>query len=88
MADKDYHAIVTDLIANAIKTSRVTGENGRITRLVAGSIGRFAAELTVGNQQDEAVALIEHARELLDAGDGAELVPALTAAVAAMAGVP
>ncbi|THF64203.1 hypothetical protein [Pseudothauera rhizosphaerae] len=85
MADKDYHAIVTDLIANAIRTSKVTGENGRITRLVAGSIGRFAAELKVGNQEDEAQALIEHAQELLAAGDGAEVVPALTAAVAALA---
>lgn len=85
MADKDYHAIITDLIASAIKTSKVAGENGRITRLVAGSIGRFAAELKVGKQDDEAAALIEHARELLDAGDGAEVVPALTAAVAAMA---
>jgi len=84
MAEKDYHAVVTDLIANAIKTSKVTGENGRITRLVAGSIGRFAAELRGSDHADEARALIEHARELLDAGDGAEIVPSLTAAVAAL----
>ena len=86
MAEKDYHAVVTNLIANAIKTSKVTGENGRITRLVAGSIGRFAAELRSSDQADEARALIEHARELLDAGDGAEIVPSLTAAVAALEG--
>lgn len=34
MADKDYPRIVSELIANAIATSRIAGENGRITRLV------------------------------------------------------
>lgn len=85
MADKDYQRIVSELIANAIATSRIAGENGRITRLVAGSIGRFAAELTVGRQGEQADALLEHARHLLEKNDGADVVPALTAAVDALA---
>ncbi len=84
MADKDYQRIVSDLIANAIGSSRVTGENSRITRLVAGSIDRFAAELRVGARDIEAHALIEHAATLLAESNGADVVPALTAAVAAM----
>lgn len=85
MADKDYQRIVTDLIANAIGTSKVAGENSRITRLVAGSIERFAAELRVGERDDEACELVEHAAALLAEHDGAEVVPDLTAAVEAMA---
>ena len=85
MADKDYQRIVTDLIANAIGTSKVAGENSRITRLVAGSIERFAAELRGGERDDEARELVEHAAALLAEHDGAEVVPALTAAVEAMA---
>ncbi len=84
MADKDYQRIVSDLITNAIGSSRVTGENSRITRLVAGSIDRFAAELRVGARDDEARALVTHATALLAESGGADVVPALTAAVAAM----
>ena len=84
MADKDYQRIVSDLIANAIGSSRITGENSRITRLVAGSIERFAAELRVGARDDEAHALVAHAAALLAESNGADVVPALTAAVAAM----
>ncbi len=85
MADKDYQRIVTDLIANAIGTSKVAGENSRITRLVAGSIDRFAAELRGGEREEEARDLVEHAAALLAEYDGAEVVPALTAAVEALA---
>tara|TARA_R110001583_G_scaffold24563_2_gene89900 strand:- start:169094 stop:169360 length:267 start_codon:yes stop_codon:yes gene_type:complete len=85
VADKDYPRIVSELIANAIATSRIAGENGRITRLVAGSIGRFASELKVGNEAGKADALLAHARDLLAENDGAEVVPALTAAVEALA---
>lgn len=85
MADKDYQRIVANLIANAIGTSKVTGENSRITRLVAGSIERFAAELRGGERDDEARALVRHAADLLAGNGGAEVVPALTAAVEAMA---
>lgn len=85
MADKDYPRIVSDLIGNAISTGRVTGENGRITRLVAGSIGRFAAELKADNQEAEADALVAHAIHLLDEYEAADVVPALTAAVEALA---
>ncbi|MGE0013712.1 MAG: hypothetical protein AB7S62_15965 [Azoarcus sp.] len=85
MADKDYPRIVSELIANAISTSRMAGENGRITRLVAGSIKRFAAALTADNQKTEAVALIAHAIHLLDEYEAADVVPELTAAVEALA---
>lgn len=85
MAEKDYRRIITDLIANAIGSSRVAGENSRITRLVAGSIGRFAAELRAAAREDEARDLVEHAAALLAENDGADLVPALTATVQAMA---
>lgn len=85
MADKDYHRIIADLIGNAIASSKVTGENGRITRLVAGTLGRFAAELRQGAKADEAHGLVEDAARLLARHDGARIVPALTAAVEAMA---
>jgi hypothetical protein len=84
MADKDYPRIVADLIANALGSARVVGENSRITRLVAGSIERFAAELKGSARDDEARQLVEHALALLAASDGAEVVPALTATVDAM----
>lgn len=86
MTDKDYQLIVSDLIANAIGSSRFVGENRRVTRLVAGSIDRFAAELRTEARTDEARALVEHAAFLLAEGGGAEVVPTLTAAVAAIAG--
>lgn len=85
MAEKDYQRIISDLIANAISSSRVAGENSRITRLVAGSIERFSAELRAGARDDEARDLVEHAAALLTEYDGADLVPALTATVQAMA---
>ncbi len=84
MADKDYQHIISDLIANAIGSSRVTGENSRITRLVAGSIDRFAAELRGGEREEEAKQLVEYAAALLADAEGADVVPALTAAVEAM----
>ena len=85
MAEKDYPRIIGDLIAQAIGSARVAGENGRITRLVAGSIDRFAAELRNGEREGEARALVAHAAAQLAEADGAEVVPALTAAVQAMA---
>lgn len=88
MADKDYQQIVSDLIANAIGSSRVVGENRRVTRLVAGSIDRFAAELRTDARNDEARALINHAATLLAESGGADVVPTLTAAVTAIAGRP
>jgi hypothetical protein len=86
MAEKDYRQIVADLIANAIGSSRVTGENNRISRLVAGSINRFAAELRTEARDGDARELVEHAAALLAENGGIDVVPALTAAVAAMAG--
>lgn len=85
MAEKDYQQIVADLIANAIGSSRVTGENSRISRLVAGSINRFATELRTEARDGEARELVEHAAALLAESGGGDVVPALTAAVAAIA---
>jgi hypothetical protein len=85
MAEKDYQRIITDLIANAISSSRVAGENSRITRLVAGSIERFSIELRAAARENEARDLVDHAAALLVEYDGADLVPALTATVQAMA---
>lgn len=85
MADKDYPKIIADLIAQAIGASRVTGENSRITRLVAGSLQRFATELRGAAREDEARQLVHLAARLLAEQDGAQVVPALTATVGAMA---
>lgn len=41
----DHFEATAALISNAVGTARVFGENPRITRLVASSIGRFAVEL-------------------------------------------
>lgn len=41
----DPFQATADLISNAIGTARVFGENPRITRLVASSVGKFAIEL-------------------------------------------
>lgn len=44
-AKPDPYLATTDLVANAIASARVLGESPRITRLVASSVGRFAAEM-------------------------------------------
>ncbi|MEW5787430.1 MAG: hypothetical protein AB1899_06210 [Pseudomonadota bacterium] len=85
MADKDYPGIIRDLIANAVGSARVAGENSRITRLVAGSLERFAAELRTEQRDDEARQLVSLAADLLAEKDGDEVVPTLTAVVEAMA---
>jgi hypothetical protein len=88
MADKDYPGIITDLIAHAVNISRIAGENSRITRLVAGSIERFATELRASQRDQEARALVSLATTLLAEQAGEEVVPALTAVVEAMAARP
>ncbi|GAB2182262.1 hypothetical protein DLREEDagrD3_24850 [Denitratisoma sp. agr-D3] len=55
------------LVDNAVTAARVLGENPRISRLVASSVGRFAAELA----PEEGQALIRHALARI----GAEEVP-------------
>lgn len=70
----------SDLIANAIGTAKVFGENLRITNLVAGSIGRFAMEMDDSDAGDE---LLSHALSCISAQD-AEHVPSLYAALHAL----
>lgn len=68
------------LIANAIGTAKVLGENPRITRLVVSSIGRFAAELDGASPVTSAAgpgrALLQYALTRISAAD-APLVPEL-----------
>jgi hypothetical protein len=63
----------SDLIANAIGTAKVFGENRRITNLVASSIGRFILEMEDSDAGDE---LLAHALSCIRAQD-AEHVPTL-----------
>lgn len=78
MAKTDPYKASEELIANAIGTARVFGENPRITRLVASSVGRFAAELDKNGSPG--AALVEHALELISEQD-AQFVPGLLAAL-------
>jgi hypothetical protein len=63
----------TDLIANAIGTAKVFGENRRISNLVASSILRFAEEMGDSDAGDE---LFSHALECINEQDAGH-VPAL-----------
>ncbi len=71
----------SELIANAIVTAKVMGENRRITNLVASSIGRFILEMDDSDAGDE---LLAHALACISAQD-AEHVPTLHAALNALA---
>jgi hypothetical protein len=62
-----------DLIANAIGTAKVFGENRRITNLVASSILRFAEEMDGSDAGDE---LLSHALGCIGAQDAGH-VPTL-----------
>ena len=70
----------SDLIANAIGTARVLGENQRITSLVASSIGRFILEMDDSDAGDE---LLSHALSCISDQD-AECVPKLHLALNAL----
>jgi len=70
----------TDLIANAIGTAKVVGENRRITNLVAGSIARFAAEMDDSDAGDQ---LLSHALSCISAQDAGH-VPGLHSALNAL----
>jgi hypothetical protein len=70
----------SDLIANAIGTARVFGENRRITNLVASSIGRMILEMDGSDEGDE---LLAHALSCISAQD-AEHVPTLHSALNAL----
>ena len=70
----------SDLIANAIGTAKVLGENRRITNLVASSIGKFILEMEDSDAGDE---LLAHALSCISAQD-AEHVPTLHSALNAL----
>jgi hypothetical protein len=70
----------SELIANAIGTARVLGENRRITNLVSSSIGRFILEMDDSDAGDE---LLAHALSCISAQD-AEHVPTLHSALNAL----
>lgn len=81
----DHFKATAALISNAVGTARVFGENPRITRLVASSIGRFAAELD--NAPDTVTAgahLISYALAQISEQD-ALFVPRLHASLAELA---
>jgi hypothetical protein len=69
-----------DLISNAIGTARVFGENPRITRLVASSVGRFAAELDKHPDGKPGAELVSYALEQISEQDS-QFVPGLQAAL-------
>ncbi len=70
----------SDLIANAIVTAKVMGENRRITNLVASSIAKFILEMDDSDAGDE---LLAHAASCISAQD-ATYVPTLHAALKAL----
>jgi hypothetical protein len=70
----------SELIANAIGTAKVLGENRRITNLVSSSIGRFILEMDDSDAGDE---LLAHALSCISAQD-AEHVPTLHSALSAL----
>lgn len=79
MGGQDPYRVTRELIANAIHTAKVCGENRRISNLVAGSVGRFMTEAGDGG------ALLVHALACIDEED-AEHVPSLLAMLQALPG--
>jgi hypothetical protein len=80
MAKPNPYQATTDLIANAIGTGKVLGENRRITNLVASSVARFVLEMDDSDAGDE---LLSHALSCISAQD-AEHVPTLHSALSAL----
>ncbi len=80
MGKPNPYQATANLIANAIGTAKVFGENRRITNLVASSILRFAEEMNDSDAGDE---LLSHALDCISARD-AEHVPALHSALNAL----
>lgn len=77
---QSLYQATSDLIANAIGTAKVFGENRRITNLVASSIGRFILEMEDSDAGDE---LLSHALSCISTQD-AEHVPILHSALHAL----
>lgn len=70
----------SDLIAHAIGTAKVVGENRRITNLVASSVGKFILEMGDSDAGDE---LLAHALSCISTQD-AKYVPSLYASLNAL----
>jgi len=70
----------SELIANAIGTAKVLGENRRITNLVSSSIAKFILEMDNSDAGDE---LLSHALSCINEQD-AEYVPTLHSALNAL----
>lgn len=87
MAKVDFYRTTADLIANAVTSAKVLGENRRVNQLVVGSVGRFMREMdaTPGGAPGEE--LLDFALDCLQA-QGADCVPALAAALGALAARP
>lgn len=76
MTDRDRFEAAAEMVATAIQTAGVFGENQRITRLIVGNIGRMAAELDAEPGSPGGRALLRHAIAGI-APDDALLVPKL-----------
>jgi len=74
------YQITSELIANAIGTAKVLGENRRITNLVSSSIGKFILEMDDSDAGDE---LLAHALSCISTQD-AKHVPNLYASLNAL----
>ena len=83
MTEKDRFEAATEMVATAIQTAGVFGENQRVTRLIVGKLGRMAAELDAEPGSPGGRALIRHALAGIDPDD-ALLVPVLLAGLQAL----
>jgi len=84
MARQDHYRATAGLIANAVMSARVLGENQRITRLVASSVGRFMQEMDATPGSAPGEELLDFALDCLQE-QGPECVPALASALRALA---
>jgi hypothetical protein len=82
----DPYEATADLISNAIGTARVFGENPRITRLVASTVGKFAIELdNAPDAGSPGVRLVNYALAQISEQD-ALFIPKLHASLVELAG--
>lgn len=84
MAKLNPYQTTDRLIANAVSTARIFGESPKITRLVASSVGRFAAEMDEHDDGSAGDALLGYALAAIGPEE-AEHVPVLRSRLAAIA---
>lgn len=84
MTDTDRFEAAAEMVATALQTAQIFGENQRITRLIVGNIGRMAAELDATPDGPSGLALIRHALTAIP-DDAGTLVPALRAGLETLA---